>query len=155
MGLFERTHLPDQNGSVRYRGPSRRLRCTALMVFINISYSRPAERAACFVGVDGSWRRVPCRAFWTASLCPVNGPWRSFFKWHIATSIERIETSEAWSNLFFDSGLLIPCRIFYWPHSFVVWLDWKETPMTCPPLVLRVPLPRRRHGALRKEASFG
>ena len=41
MGLFERTHLPDQIDSGLFRGPSRGLQCDALMESSPFLSSRP------------------------------------------------------------------------------------------------------------------
>jgi len=41
MGLFERTHLPDQNDSGLFRGPIRGLQCDALMESTPFISSKP------------------------------------------------------------------------------------------------------------------
>jgi len=46
MGLFERTHLSDQNPSALCRGPSRGLLGSGLMESTFFSSSRPARKTA-------------------------------------------------------------------------------------------------------------
>jgi len=46
IGLFERTHLPDQNSSSLRCGPSRGLHENGIMVSIAFSSSRPAGKTA-------------------------------------------------------------------------------------------------------------
>ena len=62
MGLFESTHLPDQNPSALYCGPSRGLHLRSLMVSIAICSGRPQRGPLTTAGVDAALRRMPCRA---------------------------------------------------------------------------------------------
>ena len=62
MGLFEKTHLPDQTSSTLCRGPSRGMHCKRLMVSTTFYSSWPQRGPFCSVGLDASWNRVKCRA---------------------------------------------------------------------------------------------